>query len=53
MPDLYQAFEGKTELFQKKMQKKGPKAGSGGITPVGTISQFFVISRDSRKSKLK
>ena len=34
-------FEGKTELFQKKVTKKGPKTGSGGIVPVGTISQFF------------
>ena len=41
MPDLHQAFEGKTELLQKKCKKKGPKTGSGGITPVGTISQFF------------
>ena len=32
--------EGKTALFQKKVPKKGPKTGSGGITPVGTISQF-------------
>ena len=41
MPDLHQVFEGKTKLFQKKMPKKGPKTGSDGITPVGTISQFF------------
>ena len=38
---MVSALEGKTELFQKKMTKKGPKTGSGGITPVGTISQFF------------
>ena len=41
MPDLHQAFEGKTELFQKKVPKKGPKTGSGGMLPLGTISQFF------------
>ena len=41
MPDLHQAFEGKTELFQKKMPKKGPKTGSGGMLLLGTISQFF------------
>ena len=41
MLDPHQALQGKTELFQKKMTKKGPKTGSGGIVPVGTISQFF------------
>ena len=41
MPDLHQAFEGKTELFQKKVPKKGPKTGSGGMLLLGTISQFF------------
>ena len=41
MPDLHQAFDGKTKLCQKKNTKTGPKTGSGGITPVGTISQFF------------
>ena len=41
MPDHHQAFEGKTELFQKKMPKKGPKTGSGGMLLLGTISQFF------------
>ena len=41
MPDLHQAFEGKTELFQKKMTKKGPKTGSGGMLLLGMISQFF------------
>ena len=41
MLDLHQAFEGKTELFQKKMPKKGPKTGSGGMLLLGTISQFF------------
>ena len=53
MPDHHQAFEGKTELFQKKIPKKGPKTGSGGMLLLGTISQFFVIFGDSRKSKLK
>ena len=38
---MVSALEGKTELFLKKVPKKGPKTGSGGITPVGTISQFF------------
>ena len=41
MPDHHQAFEGKTELFQKKMTKKDPKTGSGGMLLLGTISQFF------------
>ena len=41
MLDPHQALQGKTELFQKKVTKKGPKTGSGGIVPVGTISQFF------------
>ena len=41
MLDPHQALQGKTELFQKKVIKKGPKTGSGGIVPVGTISQFF------------
>ena len=41
MPDLHQASEEKTELFQKKMPKKGPKTGSGGMLLLGTISQFF------------
>ena len=41
MPDHHQAFEGKTELFQKKVPKKGPKTGSGGMLLLGTISQFF------------
>ena len=41
MPDLHQAFEGKTALFQKKVTKKGPKTGSGGMLLLGTISQFF------------
>ena len=34
-------FEGKTELFPKKVTKKGPKTGSGWITPFMVISQFF------------
>ena len=37
MPDLHQAFEGKRNFFRQN----GPKTGSGGIIPVGTISQFF------------
>ena len=41
MPDHHQTFEGKTELFQKKVPKKGPKTGSGGMLLLGTISQFF------------
>ena len=41
MLDPHQALQGKTELFQKKVIKKGPKTGSGGIVPVGTISHFF------------
>ena len=41
MQDPHQALQGKTALFQKKVIKKGPKTGSGGIVPVGTISQFF------------
>ena len=41
MPDHHKAFEGETELFQKKNNKKGPKTGSGGMLPLGTISQFF------------
>ena len=32
---------GKNGTFSEKMTKKGPKTGSGGIVPVGTISQFF------------
>ena len=33
---------GKNGTFsEKNAKKKGPKTGSGGITPVGTISQFF------------
>ena len=32
---------GKTELFQKKVTKKGPKTGSGGMLLLGTISLFF------------
>ena len=39
-PNLDQAFEGKTALFQKKVTKKGPKTGSGGMLLLGTISQF-------------
>ena len=42
-------FEGKTELFQNKMTKKGPKTGSDCITPVGTISKFFRHFQESRK----
>ena len=38
---MVSALEGKTELFQKKVTKKGPKTGSGGMLPTGTISQFF------------
>ena len=38
---MVSALEGKTELFQKQVTKKGPKTGSGGIVPVGTISLFF------------
>ena len=30
-------LEGKTELFQKKVTKKGPKTGSGCIVLLGTI----------------
>ena len=41
MMDPHQTLQGKTALFQKKVIKKGPKTGSGGIVPVGTISQFF------------
>ena len=41
MLDPHQALQGKTELFQEKVTKKGPKTGSGGIVPVGTISLFF------------
>ena len=41
MLDPHQTLQGKTELFQKKVTKKGPKTGSGGILPVGTISLFF------------
>ena len=41
MLDPHQTLQGKTALFQKKVIKKGPKTGSGGIVPVGTISQFF------------
>ena len=32
---------GKNGTFSEKNDKKGPKTGSGGIVPVGTISQFF------------
>ncbi len=38
---MVSALEGKTELFQKKVTKKGPKTGSGGMLPTGMISQFF------------
>ena len=41
MLDPRQTLQGKTGFFQKKVIKKGPKTGSGGIVPVGTISQFF------------
>ena len=41
MLDPHQALQGKTELFQKKVTKKGPKSRSGWINPTGTISQFF------------
>ena len=34
-------FEGKTKLFQKKVTKKGPKTGSGGMLLLGTICYFF------------
>ena len=34
-------FEGKTELFQKKVIKKGPKTGSVGITLQKVKSKFF------------
>ena len=40
-PNLDQAFDRKTELFQKKVPKKGPKTGSGWITHYIMISQFF------------
>ena len=41
MLDLHQAFAGKTELFQKKNTKKGPKTGSNCITHYMVISKFF------------
>ena len=41
MLDPHQTLQGKTALFQKKMIKKGPKTGSGWITPLMVISQFF------------
>ncbi len=41
MPDLHQAFEGKTELFQKKVTKKGPKTGSMCIVLQKVKSKFF------------
>ena len=53
MLDPHQALQGKTELFQKKMTKKGPKTGSDWITPTPRFRSFFVNFRDSRKSKLK
>ena len=53
MLDPHQALQGKPELFQKKVTKKGPKTGSDWITPTPRFRSFFVIFRDSRKSKLK
>ena len=41
MLDPHQTLQGKTELFQKKVIKKGPKTGSGWINPLMVISQFF------------
>ena len=41
MLDPHQALQGKTELFQKKMTKKGPKTGSGGIVHCLVILKFF------------
>ena len=38
---MVSALEGKTELFQKKVTKKGPKTGSGWITPLMVMSMFF------------
>ena len=38
---MVSALEGKTELFQKKVTKKGPKTGSGWITPLMVMSLFF------------
>ena len=53
MLDPHQALQGKTELFQKKVTKKGPKTGSDWITPTPRFRSFFMNFRDSRKSKLK
>ena len=53
MLDPHQALQGKTELFQKKVTKKGPKTGSDWIIPTPRFRSFFVNFRDSRKSKLK
>ena len=48
-PNLDQAFDRKTELFQKKVPKKGPKTGSGWITLLMVMSQFFREFPGSRK----
>ena len=41
MLDPHQALQGKTELFQKKVTKKGPKTGSDWITPTPRFRSFF------------
>ena len=41
MLDPHQALQGKTELFQKKVTKKGPKTGSGGSVLGKVICLFF------------
>ena len=53
MLDPHQALQGKTELFQKKVTKKGPKTGSDWIIPTPRFRSFFMNFRDSRISKLK
>ena len=42
-------FEGKTELFQTKVTKKGPKTGSGWIIPPPRFRSFFCEFPGSRK----
>ena len=46
-------FEGKTELFPKKVTKKGPKTGSGWIIPPPRFRSFFMNFLDPEKSKMK
>ena len=50
---MVSALEGKTELFQKKMSKKGPKTGSGWITPLMVMSQFFLEFQGSLKIQVE